>query len=296
MNLLRIASPEYLLRPKQIAVRLAREVFPGRRGVVETVLPWGLAIRIDTDEAIGRSIWHGGLFDLAVSECLWRLLRAGDTAVDAGANIGYMTSIMAHRVGPAGKVLSFEAHPAVYRDLQHNLSLFAQHNSTGPVQAYHVALSDCAGEAHLVMDERFAFNRGTAQVARGEPASHSATITVEKRPLDSYLSGQEIAVMKLDVEDHEMEVLQGAADALANRRIRNIVYENFGDAQSPVHATLRECGFHLFALGWKLRGPVLSRIEDGCEIDAAYDAPSYLATLDPAEVHRTFRKSGWHVI
>jgi FkbM family methyltransferase len=42
-------------------------------------------------------------------------------AVDVGANIGYMTSLMAHKVGLSGKVIAFEPHPAIYKRLVNNV-------------------------------------------------------------------------------------------------------------------------------------------------------------------------------
>ena len=56
-------------------------------------LPWGLQLRIDPRESIGSAVWRLGLYDLAVSETLWRLTSPGDLTVDVGANIGHMTSI-----------------------------------------------------------------------------------------------------------------------------------------------------------------------------------------------------------
>ena len=59
--------------------------------------------------------------DLAVSEALWRLLDPGALALDVGANIGFMTNLMAWRSGPCGRVLAFEPHPEVFRSLAENV-------------------------------------------------------------------------------------------------------------------------------------------------------------------------------
>lgn len=36
-----------------------------------------------------------GVYDLPVSETIWRLLDPGDYAIDVGASLGHMTGIMA---------------------------------------------------------------------------------------------------------------------------------------------------------------------------------------------------------
>ena len=48
-----------------------------------------------------------GIYDLIVTEILWRLINKGEIAVDVGANIGYMTSLMAAKVASSGKVYSY---------------------------------------------------------------------------------------------------------------------------------------------------------------------------------------------
>ena len=122
MKLLRIFSkPEYLLRPAQIVRRLVRSL-SGHGAMEKVVLPWGLSIRVSPNEVIGASIWKSGLFELGVSECLWRLLDAGETALDVGANIGYMTCLLARRAGVGGKVIALEPHPQIFTELDDNVA------------------------------------------------------------------------------------------------------------------------------------------------------------------------------
>src|SRR3954465_296715 len=92
----------------------------GRSGVVR--LPWGLPVEVDTGDAIGFSIVAGGVFDPCVTETLHRLIDPGDVVADVGANLGYMSSLAAARVGPEGRVLAFEPHPRAYELLERNVS------------------------------------------------------------------------------------------------------------------------------------------------------------------------------
>src|SRR5579872_6967542 len=94
-------KPHYIYRPGQAIIRLGRLLGGAKPAGAweEAVLPWGLPIRYHPAEQIGNSIWRLGLYDLCVSETLWRLLDAGETALDVGANFGHMTSVMAVRVG-----------------------------------------------------------------------------------------------------------------------------------------------------------------------------------------------------
>src|SRR4051794_41171190 len=97
----RLNRPEYLFRPRFAVKRLRH----GGRGswdpnsTTEAELPWAQQITVFRDE-IGRTIIASGIFDLCVTETIFRLLDRGDRAVDVGANVGYLTSLMAQRAGP----------------------------------------------------------------------------------------------------------------------------------------------------------------------------------------------------
>lgn len=63
------------------------------------------------------------VYEPVLSEFLLRHLREGDVCVDAGANIGYFSALLAQRVGPGGKVIAIEAAPGTARLLRKNLQL-----------------------------------------------------------------------------------------------------------------------------------------------------------------------------
>ena len=88
-----------------------------------TTLPWGLDIRYHPDETIGASIWRAGVFDISVSETIWRLLDEGEHVLDVGANIGYVSALLLARI-PDAHTLSIEPQPTVAALLRHNLNQF----------------------------------------------------------------------------------------------------------------------------------------------------------------------------
>src|SRR5262245_4091239 len=102
-----ISRPEYLFRPGQLWLGLRRLVGGTPPQVDHVRLPWGQTIKVQPREVIGAAIWWYGLFDLIVAEAIFRLLDPGETALDIGANLGQMTSLMRCRAGREGKVHSF---------------------------------------------------------------------------------------------------------------------------------------------------------------------------------------------
>lgn len=257
----------------------------------EISLPWGLPLRIDTEEDIGKAVLRLGIYDLAVSEALWRLVDPGDLVLDVGANIGYMTGIMALRSGHAGRVLAFEPHPGLYEELLHNAALSARRRQLAPIEVLPLALSDEAGEAYLEAGEEFGRNRGVARLTGRD----GAALRVRAATLDQVLAGAAAGLVKIDVEGHERQVLAGARDALAGGRIRTVVYEAYAEEARTIEADLKGFGYTVLGLGRDFFGLRLGPAGRPPDLPP-YDAPSYLATRDPADAARRCAARGWHVL
>lgn len=85
--------------------------------------------------------WFSVLFERPSDAFLRRLLRPGDSVIDAGANFGHITMLSAALVYPHGTVHAFEPHPLLAR-------LLCEHAATqrvGKIQVCPKALSDHAG-------------------------------------------------------------------------------------------------------------------------------------------------------
>jgi FkbM family methyltransferase len=287
---LSLLKPQYLFRPSQAARRLLHAWRSSPPASVVVTLPWGLPIRIDAREDIGRSIWQLGLHDLVVSEALWRLVTPDSLAVDVGANIGSLTGLMALRAGPRGEVLAFEPHPQVFAELESNIGLLAGEARLAPVRLSAAAVSAAAGTAYLHSGDHFAANRGISYLT-DEPDRAIPVITVT---LDEVLDGRTATVVKIDVEGREMLVLQGAEESLRGGRIRHLVYEAYGDESREARDFLEKRGYGVYALGRTLAGLRLSAV-DGESWVASYESPNFLATRDPATVGLLGRR-GWRTL
>jgi FkbM family methyltransferase len=288
----RINKPEYLYRPGQLLRRMTQAVQP-EPDTVEVGLPWGLRMRVRPQEDHGRALWRLGVYDLVVSEALWRLLNRGETAIDAGANIGYMTGLMAARLGTGGSVLAFEPHPKVFfAELASNLAAWAKQPiaRTTPLQ---VALSSKSGTGRLQEPFDFDRNGGTSKLILGE-ASGTRVKTV---CLDEVCLKYGCAdVLKLDVEGHELEVLRGARNLLQAGALRDVIFEEqSGTVMSPVACLLSGFGYTIFRLTRTLRGPLLAHWQDRSST-VPYLPPSLLATREPLRAVARFRAGGWLVL
>lgn len=175
----------------------------------------------------------------AIVEAMRPFLRAGDVAIDAGANIGAVTVFLARQVGPAGRVLAVEMMPDTAKRLQRNLVL----NASEHVEVVQHALSDRAGQ------------RVTAEVAEGlygqasiSAVHHEKTRTrqveVSTTTLDDLTRGlQDIAVIKMDLEGAEALAIAGGRETL--RRTRAVVFESWAGDGGRTGVLLAEAGFDI---------------------------------------------------
>lgn len=292
----RLNKPYFVFRPQQVMRRVKYTLAPdGGSGQFATVtLPWGDTLRFLRHEQTGLGILRRGLFDLTVSETLYRLADAGELAVDVGGNVGHMTSVLSRRVGRYGAVLTFEPHPSIHEYLSANVRLWAARPDAAELILYQIALSNFNGNGKLLMGSGFEWNQGSSTLEKAkEPDTRSEH--VEVRRLDDILGDRYVGVLKIDVEGHELEVLQGARRALADRRIRDVVFEDFADPPTAVAQLLQGHGYEVFSLDHTLRGPLVGPATRR-SASLSGDDPSYLATADPQRALDRLSRWGWAVL
>lgn len=278
-----LKRPEYVLRPRQVLRRFQRIGKPApAEEVVE--LPWGAPVRVRLAENVGSSIIYYGIFDKIVPEAIWRLLDAGETGVDIGANIGQNSSAMAFKSGPGGRVISFEPHPATFSELRQNVESWGK-GKCAVVELNNVALGEQDGEAVLAATEYLS----GASLRKEGPG-----VKVPVRRLDDFLRKVSVGVCKIDVEGHELSVLQGAPETLKRRAIRDIVFEDFNPQPSEVSKLLRKEGYSIFELHERWRKPLLKGL-NGKEAEPGFSF-NYLATQNPDRAVARFRSAGWHCL
>jgi FkbM family methyltransferase len=223
-------------------------------------------------------------------------LDPGETALDVGANLGQMTSLMRHCSGPTGRVIAFEPHPDIFQELSLNMqpSMVGSHDA--PVTLHQLALGEQQGFAVLDTGPHWAMNRGMSKLVTRDTPAAGNQIQVQVVTLDNICSDTgKIGVCKIDVEGHELQVLHGASQLISRQQIRDIVFEDFGRYPSPVHQWLLNHGYTIYRLCVRLHRPVLLPADrPSC---GTFNRPSMdcLATLDPQRAVERWRPWGWQV-
>ena len=274
-----INKPEYFFNPSQLIQRMGYRN-QGRAKVLARVDSANAPFYVNENEVIGRSILTMGVYDLIVAESLKRLLEPEDFFLDIGANIGYFSRLA---LSYGAKIKSFEPHPIIYQKLSENLN-----GLPGEKELLNIALSDKKGEFSLYVPQDFEKNEGIASL---EFMENSTEVKVSTERLDS-LGLDKIKLIKIDVEGHELSVFKGASSLLEQKRIENIVFEDFNGASSPSIQYLQDYGYQVMRLQKTLAGPNLLNL-DNIDHLPTYEPPNFMATVDSASLKEAFRQKGW---
>jgi FkbM family methyltransferase len=220
---------------------LLRLFFPNRDVTIELL---GARLCVNPREEVGYiaaqtmarlSIPLGG--DAGILATLALVIEPEDTFIDVGANIGFYSAVLARAGGifPRMKFYAFEPHPDTVKRLRSTLENRA-------VEIHPCALSDRAGELE--------FREGGGSwtfgaIDHGSPFQiRASAVRVPARRLDDVSIEGDSIVIKIDVENHEAEVLRGAERLLASGRVKAVYIDGYSDSTIP--DVLRELDFAMF--------------------------------------------------
>jgi FkbM family methyltransferase len=197
----------------------------------------GVALRLD--ESLRRWNMAG---EAAVRAVLRETLKPGDVFVDIGANFGMHAIYAAKLVGNAGSVTGFEPAPDNLRLLRRNIELSGVRERVTVVPQA-VSNSPERFLTFYMPDEEVAVTASLKPVqARMTP------VRVENVRFDEYwgASRRAIALMKIDVEGAELDVLRGARETLLRERpplvieVHGFALPDFGASVADLRAFLTE--------------------------------------------------------
>jgi FkbM family methyltransferase len=134
-----------------------------------------------------------------------RIVPEGAVTVDIGANCGLYTRKLARL---SRQVLAFEP--------SHKMADLLRRTSASNVSVHEIALSDQTGDAELFIpqnDHELIYGLASLEPAAGASSREGVIVSVPTARLDAIVH-QDVAFVKIDVEGHELNVLNGAVELL----------------------------------------------------------------------------------
>jgi FkbM family methyltransferase len=137
--------------------------------------------------------------------------------IDVGANIGLITLEFARCVGSDGKVSAFEPHPDNFSTLVDNI---AANQFSSIVNAKQIGCSNKSGKGFLSSENQI---DGSYRL---ESKENGSVQEVKCMPLDECIEmHSKVNFIKIDVEGHELQVLQGARKILSDSSTLQMLIE-----------------------------------------------------------------------
>jgi FkbM family methyltransferase len=218
----------------------------GQRFVERRIHDYKMLLDLD-DRGISRTLLLFGERELEHKIMLERVLKPGMTVLDIGANIGYYALMELCLIKPGGTLIAIEPSPSNVALLKRNLAL----NGHGGIEIHEMAISNQISKRKFFISEMSNLNTfhdtGTGSLhLKGE------AIEVETTTVPAVLRGRRPDLVRMDVEGHEVEVLDGMLPAIReNAMAPMVIFETHLSRYSAEHdigRPLRE----MFALGYKV--------------------------------------------
>lgn len=197
----------YRLGPVTEAIRagLNRTAPPGMT-VVKVAGGIGQNVLLALDLSTEKEIWLG-TYEPELQSAIRRFGRPGMVAYDIGANIGFVSILLALTGGPGSQVFAFEPLPANIERLRSHIEMNNLHDRVKLVQ---VAIGEGAGRARFLVHA--SGGMGKLEGSDGRRTPYQAEIEVDTLALDDFIwaSGNPPPdLMKIDIEGGETKAVRG---------------------------------------------------------------------------------------
>jgi FkbM family methyltransferase len=198
------------------------------------------------DSGCPANLINGGRYEEENLEVLLSFVTPDTIFIDVGANVGFYALQIARRLTGNGRVYAFEPHPEVAGLLQRNAFV---NGLSRVISCFPFALSDQNAPAVLQYPVG---HLGGGQVTDSREIFADTLVRSEVKRLDDVL-GTEITcdLVKIDVEGHEIHVLNGMRGIIGNSPQIKILFEklvpNMG-TEAAIEQYFDQIGFALYAI------------------------------------------------
>jgi FkbM family methyltransferase len=229
------------------------------RGLVEVKVAGGdlAGYTILLDMQVDKDYWLG-TYEPELQSALRRFIPSGAVIFDVGANIGYVSLLLAKAAGEAGKIFAFEALPSNVEQLRRNVALNAMEKQVTVIDR---AVTEAPGPVRFLVHA----SGGMGKVAgsAGREDRYKSEVTVQGISLDEFVYGQgnpAPQVVKMDIEGGEVLALPGMRRVLTEARPLMLMELHGPESCRAAWEMLTSAGYEIF---WMRPGyPVIFSLEE----------------------------------
>lgn len=200
----------------------------------------GMAMVLDLQTE--KDYWLG-TYEIDLQAAVSGLVRPGWVAYDVGANVGYVSLMLARSVGEVGRVFAFEALPQNVERLRRHVALNGLDSRVAVVPR---AVAATSGPVRFLLGPSGAM--GKAEGSAGRMGGHRESLEVPGISLDDfvYVEGNPPPqVIKMDIEGGEVLALRGMRRLLAAQKPLILLELHGHEAAEVAWETLTGAGYTL---------------------------------------------------
>jgi FkbM family methyltransferase len=176
------------------------------------------------DLAVGNHVLIGRCYDPRIVAVLSRRVKPGMTVVDIGANIGYLTMLLASLVGPSGLVVAVEPNPENIKLLEASRRV----NGFGQI----LVIQAAAGRHTALLALNVSYSNGTTMELPSDLDAIFASRPVPCFALDDLLpKNKHFNLVKIDTEGAELNALIGLSQTID--RDKPVIVSEFSPGALP---------------------------------------------------------------
>lgn len=202
----------------------------GRRFIVKNIYNYRMYLDLQ-DRGISRTLLLFGKRELEHKKMLEEVLKPGMTVLDIGANIGYYALMELNLIGRNGKLIAVEPSPSNVELLKRNIEL----NGYFDIEVYNAAISNYSGNRLFHLSNMSNLNT-FHDVGTGVEHLSGQSLDVKTFTVPEIMKGRPLDLIRMDVEGHEVEVLDGLLPAIVNNEMSPmIIFETHLTRYGPDH-------------------------------------------------------------